>query len=400
MSKLLDELLAKPIGPAAQTRGADPERDFTRQIEVKGDEADVTVRGETFEDNESAATAVLQGQGLDPSQWTVTGLRSSEWTMANGDTGVSTRFTFARTCASDAAGRPALDELLAAIDSTPPATPEVHAVKDGEGFTFLVILGDMQFGKIDGDGVEGTLRRTIDCLNQAAELLAAYRLRFTIHHVHISWLGDHVEGFVSQGGANVWRTPLTLNEQIRLTRRVMLHALLIFAPLVERLTMAAVPGNHGETVRFAGKGTTRYDDSHDTESLIAVKDAAELNPERFGHVEFYVPDTDELAVVVDCSGTVVVQVHGNQWRPGKHWEWWKGQAFDQTSAMHVADLLLAGHLHHELIEADGPRTFIQAPSMESESTWWRHMKGSRGAPGLIVAVTKDGRVPVKEVVSK
>jgi hypothetical protein len=68
--------------------------------------------------------------------------------------------------------------------------------------------------------------------------------------------------------------------------------------------------------------------------------------------------------------------------------------------MHQADVLLAGHLHHELIEADGPRTFIQAPSMESESTWFRHSRGSGGAPGLIVAVTKDGRVPVKEVVSK
>lgn len=50
------------------------------------------------------------------------------------------------------------------------------------------------------------------------------------------------------------------------------------------------------------------------------------------------------------------------------------------------------------MDTDGPRTFIQIPAMESESTWWRHMKGTRGAPGLIVAITKDGEVPVKEVV--
>ncbi|MCY0933600.1 hypothetical protein [Streptomyces sp. H34-S4] len=397
MSELLDELLAKPIGPAVPARVTDPEKDFTRQIEIKGDEADVTVRGETFEENESAATAVLQGQGLDPSQWTVTGLRSSEWTMANGDTGVSTRFTFARTCASDAVERPAIDELLAAID----ASSVVHPFDERDGdHTFLIALGDMQFGKIDGDGVEGTLRRTIDCLNRAAELLALYRLRFNIGHVHIAWLGDHVEGFVSQGGANTWRTQLTLNEQIRLTRRVMLHALLVFAPRCERLTMAAVPGNHGEAVRVNGKGVTRYDDSHDTESLIAVKDAANLNSARFGHVEFFVPDTDELTVVVECSGTVVAHAHGHHWRPGKHFEWWKGQAFNRQSAMHQADLLLAGHLHHEHVDSDGLRTFIQPPAMESESTWWRHAKGTTGAPGLIVAVTKDGRVPVKEVVSQ
>ncbi|MGW1040070.1 hypothetical protein [Streptomyces sp. NPDC002547] len=399
MSELLDELLAKPIGPAVQARQADPERDFTRQIEIKGDEADVTVRGESFESNESAATAVLQAQGLDPAEWTVTGLRSSEWTMANGSTGVSTRFTFARKCESVASERPAIDELLAAIDSTP-GDPLHMFVRDGDEYTFIVAIGDMQFGKIDGDGVEGTLLRTIDCLNQAAELLGEYRLRFNITHVHIAWLGDHVEGFVSQGGANTWRTQLTLNEQIRLTRRVMLHALLIFAPVCGRLTMAAVPGNHGEAVRFMGKGVTRYDDSHDTESLIAVKDAADLNPQRFGHVEFYVPDTDELTVVVECSGTVVAHAHGHAWRPGKQWEWWRGQAFNKDSAMHQADILLAGHLHHEFVEADGPRTFIQVPSMESESTWFRHSKGTGGAPGLIVAVTREGRVPVKEVVSK
>jgi hypothetical protein len=398
VSELLDGLLAKPVGPAVPARSTDPEKDFTRQIEVKGDAADVTVRAETFEQTESAATDVLRSQGLDPAEWAVTGFRSSEWTMANGDTGVSTRFSFARYASVTESGGLALDDLLAAIDSTPP-DPVTMFVRNGEEYTFLVSLGDMQFGKIDGDGVEGTLARTIACLNKAADLLAEYRLRFNIRHVHVAWLGDHIEGFVSQGGANTWRTPLTLNEQIRLTRRVMLHALLLFAPMCSRLTMAAVPGNHGEAVRFMGKGVTRYDDSHDTESLIAVKDAADLNPQRFGHVEFFVPDTDELSVVVECSGTVVAHVHGHQFRPGKHFEWWKGQAFGRKSAMHQADVLLAGHLHHEFIEADGPRTFIQVPSMESESTWFRHSKGAEGAPGLIVAVTSKGRVPVKEVVN-
>ncbi|WP_420312524.1 hypothetical protein ACOB87_37800 [Streptomyces sp. YS-B37] len=397
MSELLDSLLAKPIGPAVPARTTDPDKDFTRQIEVKGDAADVTVRAETFEQTESAATDVLRNQGLDPAEWTVTGFRSSEWTMANGDTGVSTRFSFARTkCATVTESGAGLDELLAAIDSSPVLERD-EQVGD---HTFLVILGDMQFGKIDGDGVEGTLRRTVECLNEAARLLDEYRLRFSIAHVHVAWLGDHIEGFVSQGGANTWRTQLTLNEQIRLTRRVMLHALLLFAPKCSRLTMVAVPGNHGEAVRINGKGVTRYDDSHDTESLIAVKDAAELNPDRFDHVEFFVPDTDELIVVVECSGTVVGHAHGHQWRPGKHFEWWKGQAFNQASPMHLVDLLLAGHLHHEFLDTDGWRTFLQPPAMESESTWWRHAKGTTGAPGLVVAVTREGRVPVKEVISK
>jgi hypothetical protein len=392
---LKDELLAKPVGPSITPRKTDPEKDFTRQVEVKGDVATVTVRGLPEEADESAAAAYLRSKGEDPELWVATGFRSGEWTMASGETGVSNRYTFARRGSSAEGERPNLDELIAAIDSSGPSV----TVSQTEGeFTFIVALGDMQFGKIDGDGVEGTLQRTVDCLNKAAALLDQYRLRFKIGHVHIAWLGDHIEGFVSQGGANTWRTVLTLNEQIRLTRRVMLHALLLFAPRVARLTMAAVPGNHGEAVRISGKGVTRYDDSHDTESLIAVKDAADLSPERFGHVEFYVPDTDELSVVVDCSGTVVAHVHGHQFRPGKHFDYWKGQAFNRSSAFHQADLLLAGHLHHEHVDSDGPRTFIQPPAMESESTWWRHAKGTTGAPGLVVAITQNGETNLKEVV--
>jgi hypothetical protein len=392
---LKDELLKKPVGPSVPARKTNPEKDFTRQIEVTGDVAAVTVRGLPDEVDESAAAEYLRSKGEDPELWIATGFRSGEWTMANGDVGVSNRYTFKRRDPLLDFERPSLDELIAAVDNYVPSVTVSQT--DGE-FTFIVAIGDMQFGKIDGDGVEGTLERTIDCLNKAAALLEQYRLRFPIGHVHIAWLGDHIEGFVSQGGANTWRTVLTLNEQIRLTRRVMLHALLLFAPLVARLTMAAVPGNHGEAVRINGKGVTRYDDSHDTESLIAVKDAADLSPERFGHVEFYVPDTDELSVVVECSGTVVAHVHGHQFRPGKHFDYWKGQAFNRASAFHQADLLLAGHLHHEHVDTDGFRTFIQPPAMESESTWWRHAKGTTGAPGLIVAVTKDGNTNLKEVV--
>jgi len=350
----------------------------------------VTIRGHQAEVDGDAATAVLRDRGLNPANWSATGYRSSEWTMPNGDTGISARFTFTRTANGE---RPPIADLIAEIQQHKPAATR----PDGD-HGFLVLLGDTQFGKIDGDGVAGALHRTVDGLNRAADLLTEYRQRFDIGHVHIAWLGDHVEGFVSQAGANVWRTPLTLSEQIRLTRRVMLHALVTFAPLAQRLTMAAVPGNHGEAVRIAGKGLTRYDDSHDTESLVAVHDAALLAPDAFGHAEFYVPATDELTIVLDVAGTVVAHAHGHQWRPGRHFDWWRSQAFNAASAMHRADLLIAGHLHHELIDTDGPRTFVQAPALEAESTWWRHATGTPGHPGLIIAVTKDGHTNVKEVI--
>ncbi|WP_394615860.1 hypothetical protein JNUCC0626_40010 [Lentzea sp. JNUCC 0626] len=389
---LTERLLAKPVGPFIAPRVTNPERDFTRQVEIVGDHAAVTVRGSTKETDESAAATHLRSHGEDPALWTATGFRSSEWTMPNGETGVSARYTFTRRPTAEVERLP-LDELLADLQLHEPKAD--RAIGD---HGFIVALGDMQFGKIDGDGFAGTLHRTIAYLDKAADALESYRLRFDIGHVHIAWLGDHIEGFVSQAGANVWRTPLTLNEQIRLTRRVMLYALSLFANSASKVSMAAVPGNHGEAVRLNGKGLTRFDDSHDTESLIAVADAAELNTEAFGHVEFYVPQTDELTVVVPVAGTVVAHAHGHQWKPGKHFDWWRGQAFNADSAMHQADLLLAGHLHHEHVDSDGRRLFVQPPAMESESTWWRHAKGTTGHPGLVVAITKDGVTSPLEVV--
>lgn len=396
---LLQELLAKPVGPAIKPRSLS-DADITRKLEIKGDVATVEIKGAPEDTDESAAIAHLISKGEDPALWEPSGFRSSEWTMPNGATGEAARYTFTRRKTLGQVLDIDLSELLATIDSTPVTKVSDKLVRRGDEWTLIVAIGDMQFGKTDGDGIKGTLRRTIGCLDRARDrALEMLAQGYNIVHIHIAWLGDHIEGFVSQGGANVWRTQLTLNEQIRLTRRVMLHALLIFSPITGRLTMAAVPGNHGETVRFAGKGITRYDDSHDTESLIAVADAAQLNADRFGHVEFYVPETDEMTVVVECSGTIVAHAHGHQWSPGKHFLWWKGQAFDKTSAMHMADVLLAGHLHHEHVEAEGPRTFIGVPSMESESTWFRHRTGTTGAPGLLLTLTRNGSVPIKEVVT-
>lgn len=366
---------------------------MTGEVRVHGHTAEI-IDAPTRTDAEGHEA--LRAAGLDPREWRATAYRTSEWSMAGGEQGLSTRWSFERKPEErPSPPGPPLDDLLAAITHR----PAVVAAQTTPGdWGYIVALGDMQFGKIDGDGAAGTLARTLDCLEQARARFDEYDERFPVGEILISWLGDHCEGFVSQGGANTWRSPLTLNEQIRLTRRVMLHALQLFADCgVPKLTMVAVPGNHGEPQRFAGKGVTRYDDSHDTESLIAVAEAAQMDPARFGHVRFLVPDTDELTVVCEVAGTVVGHAHGHVWRPGQHMKWWQGQAFGD-SPLRGAHLLLAGHLHHLLVESEGGRTFVQVPALEHSSTWWRLQTGTGGDPGIVVALTRDGVTPVLEVV--
>lgn len=390
---LLAELLAKPVGPTVAPRKRS-DGDVTRRLSVSGATAVAEVIDTPGRTAPDSAVDILRDEGLSPDEWEVSGFRKSRWQSANGRELEAARFSFVRTRPEATEARLPLDELVAKVKRHRPRKTRA------EGDHGLVVaLGDMQFGKgLDGDGDPGSLMRTITALNAAADAIPFYRKRYDIGHIHVAWLGDHIEGFVSQGGSNVWRTSLTLNEQIRLTRQVMLHALTTFAPLAGRVSMAAVPGNHGEAVRVNGKGQTRYDDSHDTEALIAVHDAAQMNTEAFGHVEFQVPETDELTVVTDVANTRIAHAHGHQWRPGKHMDWWRGQSFRQGSPLRDADVLLAGHLHHEFVEAWDWRTFCQVPAMESESTWYRHSKGPAGAPGLLLGIVKDGLMPIKEIV--
>jgi len=385
---LLNELLAKPIGPNPGKREPQPD-DLTREIEVNGNSLTATIVDAPGTVTEGTARDFIEEEGLDPADWEIANWRKSKW--GNPEAPLeSVRYSFKRVGEAAADAGLLVDKAVAALSDYVPVE-----VRPQGTHGFLVLLGDMQFGKMDGDGPAGTLARTIDCLNRAADTLLMYQKIFDIGHIHIAWLGDHVEGFVSQGGANVWRTVLTLNEQIRLTHAVMLHAVKLFAPLAEKVTMVAVPGNHGETVRFEGTGTTRYDDSHDTEALISIHNAIEaLGVPGFGHVNFYVPDTDELTVQVEVAGTRILHAHGHKFGSKKDgWlEWWQGQEFGGEGL--PAHQLVAGHFHSRL----ETENFIQVPAMESESTWIRHLKGYRGVPGLIVGITKDGRTPIRQMI--
>lgn len=380
MSDLLNDLLAVPTSSHKPKR-MPVDKDYTSQIEVTSSSVNVTLNDEPGKTTEGTAREFLEREGLDPDAWEVTSFAKSEWGDSDNPK-ESVKFTFKPRTASVEASKVDIEELVRYLDSHEPSGREIFPVGD-----LIVGIGDLQLGKMDGDGPEGTLHRTIGCIDEVAAQAA-----LTAHgHIHVAWLGDHIEGFNSQGGANVWRTSLTLTEQIRLTRKVMAYAMQRLRPHCDRLSMAAVPGNHGETLRISGKTATRYDDNHDTDALVAVAEAAALS-ESYKDVEFYVPDNDELTVLVEVGGVNVLHAHGHQWRPNKHFEWWSNQAFSPKSSAHLADILLSGHLHHSHVEANGRRLFVGVPSLESESTWFRHTQGSVGYPGVLQLHVEDGEV--------
>jgi predicted phosphodiesterase len=247
---------------------------------------------------------------------------------------------------------------------------------------FVLALGDLQLGKMDGDGAEGTVARY---LQATADAVKRYRLVAKGAPVYLIHLGDCIEGFVSQGGANAQRTLLTTTEQVRLYRRLLFEQLEAFAKAAPDVTVVGIPGNHDE----AHRPIHTYGDSWAIDAVSSVHDALEFAG-GWEHVNVFAPARDELTVTLNIAGTVVGMAHGHQWRPGQACAWWAKQAHGRQP-IGDADVLLSAHLHHLRVESTGSdKTWIQVPALESGSQWWKHRTGEWGQPGIVTMLVGGG----------
>lgn len=194
-----------------------------------------------------------------------------------------------------------------------------------------------------------------------------------------------MEGNQSQGGRNMWRTELTITEQYRLFRRLMLYAVDQFAPLVERLEIDVVNGNHDEAQRMPV--ATRADDGHATEAAIALADALELNTTSYGHVKIFVPNKDESMITREIGDSIFTHLHGHQVARGKSFDWWGKQALNLQSPG-AAQFLLRGHEHEFRVHTKRDRTEICVPTFESKSQYWVDKHGDIARTGAVVMVTE------------
>ena len=361
----------------------------SEKVHIEESADGVTITGAKFntpEPDQSDWSKVFERFGLSPDHFEIVGdsVRMSSWDQSSSYKGdrdhvqmYSFRAVFRRKALVGDRDISRIIEKVQSIDFTPARSDRPEA--------FIHAVGDLQLGKMDGDGTEGIVERFYASVAAAVQRV---KQQGFYKHIHAAWLGDCVEGAVSQSGRNLWRTTLTLTEQIDLLENLMLHQISELAPLCERLTVVSVPGNHDEAIRQPV--ATRPDDSHAVQALRSVTKAIRMSP-AFNHVETYWPAPDEMTVTLDVAGSKITHAHGHQWRRGKHWEWWEGQTFGGHEPGE-ARVLLCGHEHHHTIDTRSKRTFIRVPSFESESTWWRHKTGQVGDPGGVYMTTADNRV--------
>jgi len=248
--------------------------------------------------------------------------------------------------------------------------------------------GDLQLGKVDEGGSDGIVDRYLAAVDNAkAEFKAMRRLR-NIGPINLMFPGDCLEGNQSQNGRNFWRTDLTITEQIRVFRRLLMHTVSEFAPLTDELFVRVVNGNHDEAQRFQ---STRPDDGHATEAAIAVSDAIALNKDAYEHVTVEVPPLDQGYMTVAAGDTIFTIVHGHQWRRGQGMQWWSGHTFNGGNPG-AAHILAHGHWHAWDVETTGNRTRICGSTFEGASKWFQENTGGTARKGALVYTTSAGTV--------
>ena len=385
----LDELAAaSPDGPSDATYSLPAGWSPSVTYDASG-RAEVVVLGAGHPGDESTWAEEVRSLGVElPPGWSVRLTQISHdpraWVRHEQGEDATTEPVTRRKYVVEQAPQPVtavdLQELITAIGKRRPTV----TAQTG-GVTSVIAIADLQLGESDraagGISTQDTIDALFTAFDRALEHVKRDIKRGHTSQVCVAFLGDCVQGFLSQAGALTWRTDLTVTEMLRVYRRVALDIVKRLADLGAPLHVIAVGGNHGEATRMP---QTRYDDNHDVEALVAVADTL-VAVGGYEHVKFTFPGNDDDMVTVQLhDGTLLTCLHGHQWTgpAAAAAKWWAGQTLGRTP--HTGDILLSGHRHHMYLEDVGGRWAVTAPAMVGKSAWWTRKTGQQSRRGLLV----------------
>lgn len=354
-----------------------PPTGWSPGLEWNGESGHVTAppmpAGETPDDD--TWDHVLERFGLDPSRYAIEGkVRQSAWDVPGHGTQVSYRANIVE--------RPErafdIEELLDNIYIDPEDTPT------GKGQTWRTLqIGDTHIGKghLDGGGSQHIINQWKESVTKA--LNTGPRAG-----IHIAFLGDLIEGQVSQHGKNIAGMDLTLTEQLRVARHLVLWTIQQAIQTAPRVIVSATAGNHGETTRVQNRPFT---DSYDLDIINSVQQAIELT-DLSDYTAFYYPEEGTAHVTYNVGNTTFCAAHGHLFR-GKMQgaeKWWQGMTINNQPPG-AAHILMAGHFHSmQVSNFTADKWIMFSPSLERKSTWFNERTGTTARAGILTFDTRDG----------
>ena len=334
---------------------------------------------------------LLRSWDLDPAEVEVVGnVKRSSWQMPGVDGPVTLHSYKASLRRRTRSADVDLEKLFEEMSNYRPSAPWRKDLYSGNSdLAYLHCVSDTQIGKDSPE--ESWARFAKSCDDGVRRLEDLRSIGRRIDTVYLPWVGDCIENVSGHYASQQFSVTLSLTEQVRLFRRMMLHQIKVYAPLAPFLVAVSVPGNHDEASRINGRQSTNNSDSWAVDVASQVHDVLQGNPGAFGHVSVVVPKGQDLTVSVDIKGTATGFAHGHQFKGGDSgWRtWWAGQAH---GCQDIGDttLLIAGHKHHFSMKREGAKTFLQLPSQDSGSQWWTDRSGQHSEAGAVTLTVGQG----------
>lgn len=289
-----------------------------------------------------------------------------------------------------------------AVDLMKQITPTVASSKPviGQSSTFVLDWADWQFAKKEGGGTQGLIERLLAAFDSAEERILELRaIGRRLDELVIIGGGDMVEGCVIYPNQS-YEIDDHRRGQIKNTVAMIIYGIKKLAPLFNTVRVVVVPGNHGEH-RIAGNRTTIGDNDD-----LLVFEMAQLGVEsdpKFKHVSFEIADR-EMSITTNIRGWTYGLTHGDVYGKSggtgvrnKVFAWFKTMAANRHP-VGMSDVLVTHHFHHDALEDWGATLWIQNPTMDGGSHYFKEATGHDTKPGMNSwVVTSEERLQDKQI---
>lgn len=245
----------------------------------------------------------------------------------------------------------------------------------------VVALADEQIGKV---GSRGGTPELLERMAKKRHALDALLRRRRPDWIVLADLNDLFENFES-GGNPMFTNDLSLAQQMD-TAATEVYEFVRIAARFGHVVIPVCTSNHTGWRR----GKLELGRPGDDLGIFVHKQVEKIAHAAGLDAEWVFPPMYDEAVTVDVLGTTLGVVHGHQYRPGGAIQWWAKQQHG-GQPIGAADVLITGHYHHLAIQPTGRNPYtgrtkwwIQAPTLDNGSDWFRNRAGEDSDPGLLV----------------
>ena len=246
-------------------------------------------------------------------------------------------------------------------------------------------LADMQLYKSEGGGVDATLDRLRDGLENFQAEIDRQRKHHNINELVIVNNGDPFEGIAGNYASQTHTVQGGLRKQMNLVLDVWSSYARELYPQFEKGQFVSVLCNHTEFGRQGGSAKSITSDSDNGSAFLAetLQRILGASP-AFDHVDFTIPH-DEMSVYTTAAGVPMGFNHGHK-IPGSDAagfeKWLNGQARGDQRA-NEARIWVTAHRHNFQAWDLGSTFGFSCPSCDGGSKWLRDSTGKFSRSGIL-----------------